>query len=75
MQTLDDAELLQRYVAEGSDQTFEELASRHVNLVYSAALRPVRNPHTAEEVTQAGFVISSRNVRTQPHSTRAARFR
>jgi uncharacterized protein (TIGR03435 family) len=64
MQTLDDAELLRHYVAQRSDQPFEEIVSRHVNLVYSAALRQVRNPHIAEEITQAVFIILAKKAHT-----------
>ena len=69
MQTLDDAELLRRYVAQRADQPFAELVSRHVNLVYSAALRQVRNPHTAEEVTQAVFIILAKRAHTIRHGS------
>jgi uncharacterized protein (TIGR03435 family) len=54
---MDDIELLREYAAHQSEQAFETLVSRHVNLVYSVALRHLGNPHQAEEITQAVFVI------------------
>jgi DNA-directed RNA polymerase specialized sigma24 family protein len=57
MQAMDDITLLREYAAHGSETAFRELVSRRVGFVYSAALRQVRNPHLAEEITQAVFII------------------
>ena len=57
MQTMDDMALLREYSVNRSDQAFSELVSRRIHFVHSAALRQVRDPHLAEEVTQTVFVI------------------
>jgi hypothetical protein len=41
----DDSELLRRYAHERSEAAFAELVARHVDLVYSAALRQTRGDH------------------------------
>ncbi len=57
MQDLDDLMLLHEYATRDSEAAFAELVSRRVGFVYSAALRQVRDPHLAEEITQAVFII------------------
>lgn len=55
-----DSELLQRYTREKSQEAFAELVRRHVDLVYSAALRQVRSPQLAEEISQSVFTDLAR---------------
>jgi RNA polymerase sigma factor (sigma-70 family) len=43
--------------------------SRHINLVYSAAMRSVNNPHQAEEITQTVFVLLAKKSRALRRST------
>lgn len=62
MQELDDISLLREYVDHGSEDAFAALVARHVNKVYSIALRRTHNPHQAEEITQAVFVILARQA-------------
>ena len=57
MTELDDHELLAEYARTQSEAAFAGLVARYVHLVYSAAARYTGNPHHAEEITQAVFLI------------------
>ncbi len=54
---VDDQELLAQYAGSDSGAAFAALVERHVSLVYSAALRFSGNPHHAQEITQAVFIM------------------
>jgi RNA polymerase sigma factor (sigma-70 family) len=58
----DDHQLLTEFARNNSETAFAKLVQRHINLVYSTALRSVGNSHAAEEITQAVFIILARKA-------------
>jgi RNA polymerase sigma factor (sigma-70 family) len=61
---MNDQELLDSFRAQGSPEAFAELVRRYSDLVYSVALRALNDPHTAEDATQAAFVVLWRKGRS-----------
>jgi RNA polymerase sigma factor (sigma-70 family) len=58
-----DQELLRRYATEGSEEAFAELVQRHLDLVYSAALRQLNgDAHLARDAAQLVFVDLARKA-------------
>src|ERR1043165_8255556 len=67
MHPTDDSALLRQYVENHSDEAFAALVTRHINLVYSVALRSVGDPHQAEEITQGVFILLAKKAAQLRH--------
>jgi RNA polymerase sigma factor (sigma-70 family) len=57
-----DLQLLARFTRQHAEDAFAELVRRHLDLVFSAALRQVRSPQLAEEVAQSAFTDLARQA-------------
>lgn len=60
--TNQDAELLRRYADTHAEEAFTELVSRHLPLVYSAAVRQLKDPDRARDVAQLVFLEVARQA-------------
>jgi RNA polymerase sigma factor (sigma-70 family) len=68
-----DLQLLARYTCNQEEDAFGEIVRRHIDLVYSTALRQVRSPQFAEEIAQSVFLELVRQAdRLAPETILAA---
>src|SRR5436309_1405535 len=66
---MDDLELLWEFGRSRSPAAFETVARRYVDLIYSSALRQVRDPHVADDVTQAVLIVMMNKAAKLPART------
>lgn len=66
---MDDRQLIDEYAVRNSDEAFRQLTQRHAGIVYHSALRQLRDPHIAEEITQAVFIALARKAANLPQKT------
>ena len=59
-----DWEQLADYIERADESAFAEIVRRHLDLIYSAAVRQTSNPTAAEEITQSVFVLLAEKAHT-----------
>jgi RNA polymerase sigma factor (sigma-70 family) len=57
MTPTEDWKLIRRYVDDGSDEAFGEIVRRYTKLVYTTCRREFENAQSAEDATQAVFIL------------------
>jgi RNA polymerase sigma factor (sigma-70 family) len=62
MPDANDMDLVREFARDHSEAAFTELVRRHINLVYSVALRCTGDAGDAQDVTQAVFIILARKA-------------
>ncbi|MDB6026697.1 MAG: polymerase, sigma-24 subunit, subfamily [Verrucomicrobiales bacterium] len=74
MADVNDMDLTREYTDRNSETAFAELVHRHINLVYSVALRYAGNSPDAQDVTQAVFIIlAKKSVGLRQRTTHTGR--
>jgi len=58
----DDGDLLRQFAETQDEPCFAVLVQRHIGFVYAVCLRRLRNPHAAQDATQAVFVVLARKA-------------
>jgi RNA polymerase sigma factor (sigma-70 family) len=61
---MNDWRLLREYLEHGSESAFTEIVRRHVDMIFSVALRKLGQPQAAQEVVQAVFCLLVRKAST-----------
>jgi RNA polymerase sigma factor (sigma-70 family) len=61
---LDDAQLLDRFLAQRDEAAFEVLLRRHGPMVYGVCRRVLRDPHETDDAFQATFLVLIRKARS-----------
>src|SRR2546422_765938 len=59
---MEDLQLLRQYAEHRSERAFTELVNRHLDFVYSTALRLLKESQLAEDVTQLVFIKLARKA-------------
>jgi RNA polymerase sigma factor (sigma-70 family) len=58
----DDGDLLRQFAETQNESAFAALVQRHIGFVYAVSVRRLRDPHTAQDATQAVFVALARKA-------------
>ena len=69
---MNDWRLIQKYVREGAEDAFTQLAARHLGLVYSTCLRETGDVLLAEDAAQVVFLLLARKARRLRRETNLA---
>ena len=63
-----DGQLVASFLKEKNEQAFARIVSRYGEMVFAVALRAVRHRQTAEDVTQATFLVLARDAKKIRHA-------